>query len=38
MKQGLDPQPHTPEQFARHSCAEIAKNVDLVKRANLKPE
>ncbi|MCC6856292.1 MAG: tripartite tricarboxylate transporter substrate binding protein [Microbacteriaceae bacterium] len=37
-KQGLDPQPHTPEEFGDYIRAEIAKNVDLVKRANLKPE
>jgi len=37
-KQGLDPQPHTPEEFGEYIRTEIAKNVDLVKRANLKPE
>lgn len=38
IKQGLDPQTYTPEQFGEFIHAEIAKNVDLVKRANMKPE
>lgn len=37
-KQGLDPQTYTPVQFGDYIKSEIAKNVDLVKRANIKPE
>jgi len=38
MKQGLDPQSYTPEQFGEFIRAEISKNRDLVKRAKLKAE
>lgn len=37
-KQGLDPQTYTPEQFGEFIRSEIAKNVELVKAAGLKPE
>ena len=38
LKQGLEPQAYTPEEFQKFIRAEIAKNVDLVKRANIKVE
>jgi tripartite-type tricarboxylate transporter receptor subunit TctC len=37
-KQGLEPQSHTPEQFGEFIRAEIAKNMQLVKRAGIKAE
>ena len=37
-KQGLDPQSHTAEQFGEFIHAEIAKNMELVKLARMKPE
>lgn len=38
IKQGLDPQTYTPEQFGEFIHAEIAKNMALVKAAKMKPE
>ncbi len=37
-RQGLDPQSHTPEQFGEFIRAEIAKNMELVRAAKMKPE
>lgn len=38
VKQGLDPQTYTPDEFAKFIRSEIASNVSLVKRANIKAE
>jgi tripartite-type tricarboxylate transporter receptor subunit TctC len=38
LKQGLDPQTYTPEQYQQFIRSEVAKNLDLVKRAKLKVE
>jgi tripartite-type tricarboxylate transporter receptor subunit TctC len=38
LKQGLEPQSHTPEQFGDFIRAEVAKNLELVKLAGMKAE
>jgi tripartite-type tricarboxylate transporter receptor subunit TctC len=38
LKQGLEPQTYTPDEFQKFIRAEIAKNADLAKRANINIE
>lgn len=38
VRQGLEPQTYTPDEFAKFIHSEIASNVNLVKRANIKAE